>query len=307
MSFRNDVATSGSQEEEDHEAAGLFLEHAEAIPVPHDYSYESINQVTQQEAEEEILEAVLEFYPDEEEDVVLETTSPTTEDSLHRAYLKSLPAVPVPVPARRIPVVYDLTRDECGTSISTENRYNGIWAYWNKYCLSKQRPLLYPRFGLGVYEHKADAFGPDTSPSADDYQRIMVHDFYKFLLHDDVVVGKSTMTNVASFLNAHIKAEYLARHKAAMSQNPRAAAIRVGDDLEVQRLVKQASRKKAKSNRELFLDIQASIDSRITPDEALDGCWDWHYFWWPCFQKRQPAADCVWLHLYQFSGHDASW
>jgi hypothetical protein len=105
------------------------------------------------------------------------------------------------------------------------------------------------------------------------YYRPIVHGLYKFLLGVDVVIGKSTMTNVASFLNAHIKAEFLAWHKAANSDNPCVTTIRIGEDPAIQRLVKQVSQKKAKSNRELFLDKQANIDNRIAPHETDAMIW----------------------------------
>jgi hypothetical protein len=61
--------------------------------------------------------------------------------------------------------LYGLTREECMTSQSTEKRISGIWKYWNKYCLEKQRPLVYyPPYSLGVYWHKAEDFASDTNP-----------------------------------------------------------------------------------------------------------------------------------------------
>jgi hypothetical protein len=50
------------------------------------------------------------------------------------------------------------------TSLSPEKRISGVWKYWNVYCLEKHLPLVYPPYGLGVYQHKADDFTRDTNP-----------------------------------------------------------------------------------------------------------------------------------------------
>jgi hypothetical protein len=83
-----------------------------------------------------------------------------------------------------------------------------------------------------------------------------VHGFYYFLLGPDVVLGNMTLSTVATFLNAHIKAENIC-----------IPTITVGSDPVIKRLVAAAGRKKATSNREMMLDIQAEIDTHITEEE----------------------------------------
>jgi hypothetical protein len=137
----------------------------------------------------------------------------------------------------------------------------------------------------------------------------IVHGLYKFLLGVDVVIGKSTMTNIASFLNAHIKVEFLARHQAANSDNPCATTIRIGEDPAIQQLVTQVSQKKAKSNRELFLDKQANIDNRIAPHETDAMLWMAAGIgittWLPCFcnhaivRRKAHAAFAIFIAPFQ--------
>jgi hypothetical protein len=77
-----------------------------------------------------------------------------------------------------------------------------------------------------------------------------------------------TLSTVAPFLNAHIKAEFLVRLKEAGSENIRIPTITVGTDPAIKRLVAAAGREKATTNREMMLDIQAEIAMRITEEES---------------------------------------
>jgi hypothetical protein len=102
----------------------------------------------------------------------------------------------------------------------------------------------------------------------EEYHRDTVHGFYKFLLSQDVVIGTSTLKCMSSFLNAHIKAEFLACLKQARSQNVCIPNMTVGADPVIQQLVRFANKKRAATIRELQLDIQSSIDSRISEEES---------------------------------------
>jgi hypothetical protein len=82
------------------------------------------------------------------------------------------------------------------------------------------------------------------------------------------VIGRSTLKCVSGFLNAHIKVEFLACLKQARSQNVRIPNMTVGADPVIQQLVRFSNKKQAATNRELQLDIQASIDSRISEEES---------------------------------------
>jgi hypothetical protein len=73
---------------------------------------------------------------------------------------------------------------------------------------------------------------------------------------------------VSSFLNAHIKAELLDHLKQARSQNVRIPNMTVGADPVIQQLVRFANKKQAATIRELQLDIQSGIDSRISEEES---------------------------------------
>jgi hypothetical protein len=135
------------------EPAGLLLEHEtthtqltldlETSPSPGDDKL--------QDKEPEVLQALQQDYPDEEEKLAMAAL--ISEEEMQKAYLNGLPNVALSPSARKIPVMYGLTREECGTSLSTESRFNGIWKYWNKYCLTLERPLVYMGFGLGLYAH----------------------------------------------------------------------------------------------------------------------------------------------------------
>jgi hypothetical protein len=81
------------------------------------------------------------------------------------------------------------------------------------------------------------------------------------------VLGNTTLSTVATFLNAHIKAEFLVCLKEAGSENIRIPIIIVGTDPAIKQLVATTGRKKATTNREMMLDIQAEIDTRITEEE----------------------------------------
>jgi hypothetical protein len=119
-----------------------------------------------------------------------------------------------------------------------------------------------------MYQHKAEDFTGDTNPPAEEYHCPTVHGFYHFLLGPDVVLGNMTLSTVVTFLNAHIKAEFLVCLKEAGSENIRIPTITVGTDPAIKRLVTAAGRKKATTNREMMLDIQAEIDTQITEEES---------------------------------------
>jgi hypothetical protein len=116
------------------------------------------------------------------------------------------------------------------TSLSTEKHISGVWNYWNKYCLEKNRPLVYPPYGMGVYRHKAEDFTSNNNPPAEENHRPTVHGFYNFLLGPDVMLGKTTLSTVVTFLNAHIKAAFLVHLKGAGSENICISTITVGTD-----------------------------------------------------------------------------
>jgi hypothetical protein len=82
------------------------------------------------------------------------------------------------------------------------------------------------------------------------------------------VIGTSTLKCMSSFLNAHIKAEFLAHMKQAGSQNVRIPDMTVRADPVIQWLVKFANKKQAATNRDMQLDIQSGIDSRISEEES---------------------------------------
>jgi hypothetical protein len=86
------------------------------------------------------------------------------------------------------------------------------------------------------------------------------------------VIGRSTLKCVSSFLNAHIKVEFLARLKQAGSQNVRIPNMTVGADPVIQWLVRFANKKQAATNTDVQLDIQAGIDSRISEEESRSMC-----------------------------------
>jgi hypothetical protein len=65
---------------------------------------------------------------------------------------------------------------------------------------------------------------------------------------------------MSSFLNAHIKAEFLAHMKQAGSQNVRIPDMTVSADPVIQWLVKFANKKQAATNRDMQLDIQSGTD-----------------------------------------------
>jgi hypothetical protein len=72
---------------------------------------------------------------------------------------------------------------------------------------------LFTIITVWVYPCKEEEFGIYSNPPVDEYHCntvCTVHGFYQFLLSKDVVIGTSTLKCVSSFLNAHIKAEYLA-------------------------------------------------------------------------------------------------
>jgi hypothetical protein len=195
-------------------------------------------------------------------------TDPTTTVGLQCRYLKSLPTVNLPMIGRSIPILYRVTQEECMTSLSTEKLFSGIWKYWNKYCLEEERPIVYNQYSLGVYQHKEEDFLAHSNPPAKEYHCDTVHGFYKFLLSEDVVIGTSTMKCVSSFLNAHIKVEFLACLKQAGSQNVCIPNMTVGADPVIQWLVRFANKRQAETIRDMQLHIQSGTDSRISEEES---------------------------------------
>jgi len=195
---------------------------------------------------------------------------PKTALEMQKIFLSSLPHHGLPRPQLYIESIYKLESNECGTAQSSQKHMFVIWQYFYAYCQEIHRPMLDEtnNFGLRLYSHQAHHFTTTSSPQDANFDRALVRGFYQYLLRPDIVTVKTTFQYTNLFFNANLKAEYLARLKAAGNRSLRLGNTKIGEDNEIRNFVKQGNRAAAKEDILKQLDLLANVDNRITEEET---------------------------------------
>lgn len=166
----------------------------------------------------------------------------------------------------KVPELYGLRRDACGTGKGTEKGFSTSLKWWVLFCEHTKREKVYEHtFGLCLYS--PSSFTSSTG-NEQDYDRATIAAYFWFIF-DNGAATPDLMTKTKQFINAHLRCEFRARCMEAGHRAPRIARnAKIGDDIEVQNIVLSVQKKKAAKSRAEYEDIQKDVNNRISEEET---------------------------------------
>lgn len=169
-----------------------------------------------------------------------------------------------------VPKLYGLSREVCGQSESSEKTSKCVFAWHVLFCCINKRPFSYvdpdtaspnQKFGLGLY--RPAAFSPNTA-DCKAYDTKFLGEAFAFL---NTYATANIMKKAITFYNAHLRAEYRIRMRAANNPSEANGEAKVGQNSDVKKYLSSALGKRASLAMERCEDLHAAVDTHITDQE----------------------------------------
>jgi hypothetical protein len=163
-----------------------------------------------------------------------------------------------------LPVLYSISREDCGTRLSTESGCRGTWQHWAAYSATRGRDAFTHGRGLGLYLDHAVSM-TDERHDAQAFDRGLISGFFKYLSVMDGAT-KNTMTKAKTFMNSHLKCELYALLVLSNSKTDPYISphLCVGKELQVINACTALKRGTAKRALDECLDLMGDLDDRIS-------------------------------------------